>query len=403
MAPKRSPHFDAVTANLQLGGTVYAYVDIDGDPERVASFLISGLRASSESLAGSAVPLDAAGLVRALGLDGIRAIGLSSYDDGDRFHNRSFVLYQPGPRRGLLEAFGGAPKAFELKSVAPEGSDLVWEQQLDIEALVDAARALGERGIGPSAQRLDAMLDQRPLGLDLTFRQILARLETTAGLVIEIDESRRVRVPGSKITFPAFEFLMQIDGLGPLADSIAGRADFDPFIRAERSDQWLIVGAAIRLPPPWNAFDPRLIKDLETDRLYLVSSPNFFRRCLDGGSSVDDASEFAEAFEGLPPEGNAMLYLSPAMTRSIHGLLDWNIAERGESTRTVVSRALLPDAGASVGWVGMDTGNGLLFTSNTPSSHKSTLVALGYAALLPAIWAMGSSDVTDVPPPLEVP
>ena len=44
MAPQRSPHFDAVSARLQLGGTVYAYADIEGDAERATDFLLTVLR-----------------------------------------------------------------------------------------------------------------------------------------------------------------------------------------------------------------------------------------------------------------------------------------------------------------------------------------------------------------------
>ena len=44
MAPQRSPHFDAVSKEIQLGGTVYAYADIEGDAERAADFLLNLLR-----------------------------------------------------------------------------------------------------------------------------------------------------------------------------------------------------------------------------------------------------------------------------------------------------------------------------------------------------------------------
>ena len=44
MAPEQSPHFEAVSRELQLGGTAYVYADIDGDAERAADFLLSLLR-----------------------------------------------------------------------------------------------------------------------------------------------------------------------------------------------------------------------------------------------------------------------------------------------------------------------------------------------------------------------
>ena len=46
MVPEPSPHFDAVSSELQLGGTVYLYADIDGDAERASDFLLAVLRDS---------------------------------------------------------------------------------------------------------------------------------------------------------------------------------------------------------------------------------------------------------------------------------------------------------------------------------------------------------------------
>ncbi|MBW1874161.1 MAG: hypothetical protein JRI98_02025 [Deltaproteobacteria bacterium] len=144
MAPQRSPHFDAVSKEIQLGGTVYAYADIEGDAERAADFLLNLLR----DLPGlvpqeGAHRLNPTTLVRILGLHNVRAIGLSSYETGSLYHNRSFI-HHDGSREGLLKLFGAEPAAFDLLTIAPQDADLVWEQQLDVRALVNIVRSLGE-------------------------------------------------------------------------------------------------------------------------------------------------------------------------------------------------------------------------------------------------------------------
>lgn len=393
MAPQKSPHFDVVSANLQLGGTVYTYVDIDGDAERAANFFISLVRDLPALEASHTLwPLSATSLVRVLGLANLHAIGLSSYKKTSLYHNRSFIYYT-GPREGLLKVFGGEPADLRLRTIAPEVADLVWEQQFDLKVLVDIVRALGERGLGASPAKVDALLAESFLGLNITIGEVVERLDTTAGLILEVDEERVLRIPGESFWFPYTDFLFQIDGLGDLVDALAKRAAFDPFIRAERTNQWLIIGPGIRLPPPWNAYEPRLIKDLATGRMYLVSSPDYLTKCLSQQSDLTATTDFAEAFDGLPTIGNGMLFASPQLTREMHAMLDRVINHGGSTILTTVVRFLLPDAGSPIGWVGMNRSDGLLFTSNSASSHKSTFVTLAYAALLPAVAIFGASEL----------
>jgi len=391
MAPQKSPHFDAVSARLQLGGTVYAYADIAGDAERAADFLLALLR----DLPGLAPQqganrLNATTLVRILGLHNVQAIGLSSYEKESLYHNRSFI-HHAGAREGLLKLFGTKPADFDLVSIAPEDADLVWEQQLDVRVLVDIVRALGELGVGMTPEELDKALGEPVLGLDITLGAIVERLNTTAGLILAVDESRPLRIPGEPFWFPYTDFLFRVDGLGELAGAIAERAALDPLIASERTEEWVIIRPAIKLPPPWNAYEPSVIKEIATGRMYIVSSPAFLKRCLSTMDGVAQSADFIRAFEQLPMTGNGLIYLSPRMTRQMHAVLDRVIETNGSSLTTSLTRFFLPDVGYPVGWVAGNTDDGLLITSNSPSSHKSTLLTLGYAALLPAAAVIGAS------------
>jgi hypothetical protein len=397
MAPEKSPHFDAVSSKLQLGGTVYAYADIDGDAERATDFLLTLLR----DLPGLVPPqgptrLNATELVRILGLHNVRAVGLSSYEREASYHNRTFI-HHAGSREGLLEIFGAEPSAFDLLSIAPEQSDFVWEQQLDLRVVVDIVRALGELGVGMTPEELDKALRKRFLGLDITLGAILEKLNTTAGLILAVDEGRTLRIPGESFAFPYTDFLLRIDGLSELVDVIAKRAAFDPFIALEQTDEWIIVRPAIKLPPPWNAYNPSVIKEVATGRMYVVSSPSFLRTCLATTQGVSQSPDFQSAFEALPSMGNALVYMSPRLTRAAHGVLDRVIEVSGSSITTSLVRLFLPDVGHPVGWVASNAPDGLLVTSNTPSSHKITLITLGYAALLPGLAVIGSSMLGSQP------
>lgn len=399
MAPQKSPHFDAVSAQLQLGGTVYAYADIEGDAERAADFLLTLLRDLPGLVPQHGVNrLSATTLVRILGLHNVQAIGLSSYEHEDEslYHNRGFV-HHTGTREGLLKLFGGEPADFDIAAVAPNTADLVWEQQLDLRVLLDIVRSLGELGVGMSPEELDQALSERVLDLDMTLGALIERLDTTAGLILAVDESRPLRIPGESFWFPYTDFLFRVDGLSELADAIVRRAALDPFIASEQTDEWVIIKPAISLPPPWNAYRPSVVKEIATGRMYIVSSPAFLERCVSTTESVAQNADFVRAFQELPPDGNGLMYLSPRMTRQLHALLDRVIEANGSSITTTIARFFLPDFGYPVGWVVTNREDGILFTSNTPSSHKSTLLTLGYAALLPALAVVGTSMLAPEP------
>lgn len=391
MAPTQSPHFDAVSQRLHLGGTVYAYADIDGDTQRAVDFLLTLLRDMPGLVSQREIGrLNASSLVRLLGLEDLKAVGLSSYEVGDLYRNRSFI-HHTGPRKGLLKLLGGEPGTFDFVASAPAEADFVWQQRLDLSVLVDIVRALGELGVGMTPEQLDEALDRRVLDIDMTLGAILERLKTSVGLILAIDEGRVLRIPGESFAFPYTDFLLQVDGLSALADAIAERAAVDPFVAVERTAQWLTIRPAIRLPPPWNAYEPSVMEDLDTGRMYLVSSPAFLAKCMSTVEGVAQTPDFARAMEGLPASGNGLVYMSPRMTRQMHAGLDRVIEANGSSIGTSIARFFLPDVGYPVGWVVANQTDGILFTSNTPSSHKSTLLTLGYAALLPALAVIATS------------
>jgi hypothetical protein len=391
MAPEQSPYFEAVSRELHLGGTAYAYADIDGDPQRAADFLLTLLRDVPElGLANGARGLNATSLVRILGLDRVKAIGWSSYESGGLYRNHSYIHYT-GARAGLLRAFGDEPATFAALAVAPQRTDFIWEQQLDLGALVEVVRALAEAGVGMTPDKLARMLAEPVLDLSISLGSVLEGLKARAGVILAIDESRRLSIPGESFSFPYTDFLVQVDGVGSLGDALIRRAASDPFIRSRRTEAWIVVSPSIRLPPPWNAYEPSLIKDLASGRFYVVSSPAFLKECLATVDGVATTPEGARAFEGLPQTGNGLAYMSPRMTRQMHAALDQVIAANGQSVLTLMARFLLPSVGYPVGWVVRNEDEGILFTSNTPSSHKSTLLTLGFVGALPAVVALGSS------------
>ena len=81
--------------NLDLGGSVYAFVDVDGDLSRLmkeARDLITIFKDDvPERATDTPGTLIFEGILDVLGLGGIQAFGLSSHQDGEVFRNKTFI------------------------------------------------------------------------------------------------------------------------------------------------------------------------------------------------------------------------------------------------------------------------------------------------------------------------
>lgn len=89
----QSAHFAAVNGHLDLGGSLYGYMDIDGDVEKIAG-MVQGFLDTAKQQAGDDMPphlknLNVAQVLEELGLSGIEALGMSSYKDRKRISNSS--------------------------------------------------------------------------------------------------------------------------------------------------------------------------------------------------------------------------------------------------------------------------------------------------------------------------
>src|SRR5688572_33119522 len=84
---ERSRNFAAVNKHLELGGTLYGYVDVDGDVLKVAGELQGFMAevAKSQPPAAMLAQQDLAAIATMLGLTDVKALGVSSVPDGNGF------------------------------------------------------------------------------------------------------------------------------------------------------------------------------------------------------------------------------------------------------------------------------------------------------------------------------
>src|SRR5208283_694532 len=150
---ERSRHFDAVNSHLELGGTLYAYADVDGDVLAIAGNVQALVRqiAIAQPKAAPFARQDFKALFTELGLNDVKAIGLSSVREaGGSFRNRAF-LYTPDGRHGIFAVFGGQPGRFVGARLAPADTDFYGEHEFDVTVLYDTVKSVVAKVNGPDA------------------------------------------------------------------------------------------------------------------------------------------------------------------------------------------------------------------------------------------------------------
>ena len=408
---KRSKHFDAVSQHLNLGGTVYGYMDIDGDVEKFAD-LIQGLldRVVEEGAPPHLEKLKLSKVLADLGLDGVEALGMSSIKKGKLHHNRAYA-HIPAGRKGLLKIVGGDASPFAANKLAPADTDLIIEQSLNIRAGYEVVSAMVLHFGGPDASRefQAGVGEPIPDMGGLSVAEILGRLDTRLTLVGRVHPDKPIDVPEVPMDFPSFDLLIALDDAGWLFDKIIveGKKQVPPGHQAEvfaKGEGWEKIMAPPIPSPDMVIMQPVIYHDHASKRVLVASTQAFLDECLSGKSSIADNDAFKTAIGGLPSEGNGLSYVSPGFVKAYRDLMQEVVKNSPVGTAEVVIVKLLdlfmPDTGLGQASVMANTPEGILMASNSVHSYKDGAVAAGAALLTTMGTFVAKSSVQIEEPPI---
>lgn len=303
---ERSAHFTAVNRELELGGTLYAYADVDGDAQKFAKELESLLTQMSKAQPMVAPFVkDYGPIFTALGLNDIKALGVSSVPEGDGyFRNRAF-FYTGGERHGLLTGFGGAPAPFARLSLAPPDTDIYSESEIDLPAVYATIRdVVGKVSGEKSAGDMEEALKNAGQSAAISALSVIQNWKGHMALVGRFDREKTLKLPVGNITLPAFSLLISIDGLAPaVKDALAKSTEFS--MRKEGDLELYEVKEQL----PVESIKPVFAIDGST--LIFATSPAFITECRQQKTGLAQQPEFQKAIARLGNEGNGLLYVSP--------------------------------------------------------------------------------------------
>lgn len=393
-----SPHFQAVASRLEAGGASFTYAEEGEVMDLVSTLLEEVVKAMpEEEKAKMPAGFSIKKVFSLLGLDSIKASGMSSrkLPDGVN-HSRSFI-YTPEGRRGLLTLSGGPAEPFLVTSLAAQNTDLALEFPLHLKDLfAQAWPMLMEYTPKEQLAMVEAMASapQPPLGI--SYKEMAEKTSLRLALIATINPGQSIAAPGAPMPLPGMDAAIIIDKLGWLRDVL--KQQFLPMLLQPDSPVELLSKGAVTVgrfkapmgPAPMD-FQPTFSLEDEAGRLVIATRPGYLD-ALSKAPKLAEQAEFTAAWKGLPKEGNGCAYASRRfMSTLMDGIKDAAssspVADKDAAIVGKMMSLLGKYARSSMAVAYANQPDGILTVSNTslPMASPSSISSITTMAVLSSL------------------
>lgn len=344
-----SPYFMKVASHLEVGGSSFNYADKAGLMEAIAMMLDDAIKnLPPEQRKEMPTSFSFVKLFQDFGLDNVKALGSSSRRmDSGLYHSRSFAL-TPHGRKGLMTLNGGPAEPFMILQAAPKGTDLALEIPLHLKSVAKDSLAsfiamMPEQG----RANVEAPLNEPVPMLGITTRELIEKLDARLGLFIQVYPDQQLPLPGAEVPVPGLDALLVADRLGWLLEPL--KQQFLPMlsnpaipVEVVDKDGVLTITFKTAVGPAPMDFQPMLRFDSKADRLMLATRASFLKKALEGKELLTTDAEFKTAWTGMPEEGNAAVYLSPVLLKTLQSLArqGMEVSTEPQSMKDIVNKGL---------------------------------------------------------------
>ena len=373
---ERSRHFLAVSKQLELGGTLYGYADIDGDALKLAGMVQNIMTevAKAQPQAAAQLNQDYAALFKIMGLADIQAVGLSSVGDGTGFFRNRVFFYTPEGRHGLMAGFGGEPKPFERLTLAPANTDVFCENEIDLPAIYKTVNAVVAKvGGDVTANKLEEALKQAGQEAAISALSIVQNWKGRSALVMRFEDGPGIRTPGPDgVQLPAFSLLLTVDGIAPsLHDALVKIPMF------ERRQEGTLELFELKIPMPVESLKPVIAIDGST--LMIATSPKFLAECMNAKGGLAQTAGFQKALAPFGDKANGIGYISPHFFAKLHELETLN-AHLSAEPKKILAMVLanIPQADRPLITVRTNLPEGVLIRSYWNRSLKQDVAVMAF-------------------------
>ena len=205
--------------------------------------------------------------------------------------------------------------------MAPAGSDLIFEQELDLAALLPVVDKVLRRIGSAEISQGWAEMSSQPAGLPgLTIGQLVAKLDTRLTVIGRLRPEQRIELPDAPVDLPQFDLLIAFDNMAWLVEKL--QAEMPPEVAQgiEKGDGFLRMPLP-PMPPETPLFQPVIHFDIVSGRLLVATSAKFADACIAGDGGLFAEASFKSAAKGLPEKGNSLVFFSPRIGEEFRHLI----------------------------------------------------------------------------------
>lgn len=371
---ERSRNFAAVNRHLELGGTLYGYVDIEGDVLKLTTQLQGFLNemAKTQPAAAMVAQQDLPAIAAILGLTDVKALGVSSVPDGTGYFRNRLFIHTGGARHGLMAALGGKPGPLKHVGLAPADAAFFGESDVDLAVVYRAFKDVVTKVAGePVSTQLESVLKKAGDAATISYLDLIYGLKGRVALIGRVDPEKTVRTPGPQgVVFPAVSVLACVEGIGQIVEPSLTKAKE---LRRTDEGSWRIYAPSQRLPI--EGLEPAIV--IDGSMLYVTTSLAFLKECREQKSGLAQVPEFQQALVQLGAENNGLTYVSPRLFERVRAIekLNPELPPQAKSTLAFVL-AQMPQPERALVAVRTNLEDGVLVRSYLNRSLKQDIAAV---------------------------
>lgn len=373
-AAQRSSHYEVVAKHLELGGTLYGYVDIDGDVRKLAAGVQDALDKAGERQPQLRpfIGKDLSAMLEDLGFTDIKAVGLSSVPAGDgAFRNRVF-FYMPEHRRGLLAGLGGAPAKFQRLEMAPADTDFYSESEIDLPEIYKTVLMVTDRMAGKEASgKLEQALANTKRGAMFSVLELIQDWKGRMVTVARFDDKNTYALPGrQRVKLPAFSVFMAVDGIAP---AVRESLDQSPVLIASEQGKYRTYTFKQKLPI--EGLHPVLA--IQGSTMMFATSPEYLEACASGAGGLAQTAAFREGLAKVGESGNGLSYITPRFFSRLRDIPRLNPGLPADTTELIGSiLSALPQPNQPLVAIRSNLADGILIQSQSNASLKKNVMMI---------------------------
>lgn len=311
--------FDEVAAQLDRGGSFYAYVSTEKWLAGMAAqfgtmrdliLATPGVGGLDDAKSSEALFKLATNLYTRSGLDQVTGVGASTFAvEPGLYRSKFFIHHRAGKGDGpLWSAFGKTAHPLAGLDLLPADTALAGFADFDLAEIVAFLRREIEQSEIPEAKKgLDAALKEFPAAAGMTLDEALGSLGGSLGFIVTLDAAKPMELPAPEkkisIPTPRAALLVQVkdDRIFKRIDEILG-ANKD-VVKVDENDLRMRTVPS-PMPPPlelhptvaqWGGY------------LILASDDQLVRAIIaakTSGKGLKSTEQFAKMSGGLPAQGN---------------------------------------------------------------------------------------------------